>query len=52
MENSWAEEDMEVEMRKNRLFGWKTRLTSAALAVIAAAAPVMAAVSENVPGGG
>ena len=39
-------------MRRNRLFGWMTGLTSAALAAMAAAAPVMAAVSENSPGGG
>ena len=38
-------------MRRNRLFGWMTGLTSAALAAMAAAAPVMAAVSENSPGG-
>ena len=39
-------------MRRNQLFGWMTGLTSAALAAMAAAAPVMAAVSENSPGGG
>ena len=39
------------KMRRNRLFGWMTGLTSAALAAMAAAAPVMAAVSENSPGG-
>ena len=38
-------------MRRNRLFGWMTGLTSVALAAMAAAAPVMAAVSENSPGG-
>ena len=40
------------KMSRNRLFGWMARLTSAALAAIAAAAPVMAAVSESSPGGG
>ena len=39
-------------MRKNRLFGRMAGLTSAALAAMAAAAPVMAAVSGSVPGGG
>ena len=40
------------KMRKNRLFGRMAGLTSAALAAMAAAAPVMAAVSGSVPGGG
>ena len=40
------------KMRRNRLFGWMTGITSAALAAMAAAAPVMAAVSESSPGGG
>ena len=39
------------KMRRNRLFGWMVGLTRAALAAMAAAAPVMAAVSENSPGG-
>ena len=38
-------------MWENRLFGRMAGLASAALAVMAAAAPVMAAVSENSPGG-
>ena len=39
-------------MKQKRLFGRMAGLTSAALAAMAAAAPVMAAVSENSPGGG
>lgn len=38
-------------MWKRRLFGRMTGLASAALAAMAAVAPVMAAVSENSPGG-
>ena len=39
-------------MQKNRLFGKMAGFASAALAAMAAAAPVMAAVSGGVPGGG
>ena len=38
-------------MRRNQLSVLLTGLASAALAAMAAAAPVMAAVSENSPGG-
>ena len=39
-------------MRRNKLFGWLTGFASVAMAAGTSMAPVLAAVSENTPGGG
>ena len=39
-------------MRKNKLFGWLTGFASVAMAAGISMVPVLAAVSEDVPGGG
>ena len=39
-------------MRRNKLFGWLTGFVSVAMAAGISMAPVLAAVSENTPGGG
>ena len=39
-------------MRRNKLFGWLTGFASVAMAAGISMAPVLAAVSENTPGGG
>ena len=38
-------------MRRNKLFGWLTGFASVAMAAGISMAPVLAAVSENTPGG-
>ena len=38
-------------MRRNKLFGWLTGFVSVAMAAGTSMAPVLAAVSENTPGG-
>ena len=38
-------------MRRNKLFGWLTGFASIAMAAGTSMAPVLAAVSENTPGG-